>query len=47
MLSLGGKMFQQIIDIPIDRNYAPLLVVDISIYVYETKFIQKRIKDKK
>ena len=35
----GGKVFQQIVSIPIDTNYAPLLD-DIFLYSYDAKFIQ-------
>ena len=35
----AGKLFQQIIGIPIDTNCAPLLA-DISLYSYQAEFIQ-------
>ena len=35
----GGKVFQQIVGIPIGTNCAPLLT-DISLYSYEAEFIQ-------
>ena len=36
---LGGKVFQQIVDIPMGTNCAPLLA-DIFLYSYEADFIQ-------
>ena len=35
----GGKVFQQIVGIPMGTNCAPLLA-DIFLYSYETDFIQ-------
>ena len=35
----GGKVFQQIVVIPMDTNLAPLLV-DKFLYSYEAEFIQ-------
>ena len=36
---LAGKVFQQIVGIPLGTNFAPL-VADLFIYSYEAKFIQ-------
>ena len=36
---LGGKVFQQIVGIPMGTNCAPLLA-DIFLYSYEAEFIQ-------
>ena len=38
-LVFGGKVFQQIVGIPIGTNCAPLLA-DIFLYSYEAEFIQ-------
>ena len=35
----GGKVFQQIVGIPMGTNCAPLLA-DIFLYYYEAEFIQ-------
>ena len=38
-VTLGGKVFQRIVDTPIGKNCAPLLA-DIFLYLYEAEFIQ-------
>ena len=38
-MTLGGKVFQQIVAIPMGTNCAPLLA-DIFLYSYEAEFIQ-------
>ena len=42
----GGKIFQQIIGIPMGTNCAPLLA-DLFLHSYESEFLQTLIKDKK
>ena len=43
-VSFGGKLFQQVVGIPMGTNCAPLLA-DLFVYSYE--FLQKLVKDKK
>ena len=45
-VTFGGKLFQQVIGIPMGTNCAPLLA-DLFLYSYESEFIQQLIKDKK
>jgi hypothetical protein len=40
---LGGRVFQQTVGIPMDRNCAPLLA-DLFLYSYEADFIQGLLK---
>ena len=42
----GGKVFQQIVGIPMGTNYAPLLA-DIFLYSYEAEFIQSLLSTRK
>ena len=39
----GGRVFQQIIDLPMGSKCAPLLV-DLFLYAYETDFVQDLLK---
>ena len=45
-VSFGGILFQQVVDIPMGTNCAPLLA-DLFSYSYESEFLQKLVKDKK
>ena len=45
-VSFGETLFQQVVDIPMGTNCAPLLV-DLFLYSYESEFLQKLVKDKK
>jgi hypothetical protein len=45
-VSFGGTLFQQVVGIPMGMNCAPLLA-DLFLYSYESKFLQKLVKDKK
>jgi hypothetical protein len=45
-VSFGGVLFQQVVDIPMGTNCAPLLV-DLLVYSYESEFLQNLVKDKK
>ena len=45
-VSFGGALFQQVVGIPMGMNCAPLLA-DLSLYSYESEFLQKLVKDKK
>ena len=42
----GGKVFQQIVGIPMGTNCAPLLA-DIFLYSYEAEFIQSLLSTQK
>ena len=42
----GGKVFQQIVGIPMGTNCAPLLA-DIFLYSYEADFIQSLLSTRK
>ena len=42
----GGRIFQQVIGIPMGTNCAPLLA-DLFLYSYETEFLQDLVKKKK
>ena len=42
----GGKVFQQIVGIPMGTNCAPLLA-DIFLYSYEAEFIQSLLSNGK
>ena len=42
----GGKVFQQIVGIPMGTNCAPLLA-DIFLYSYETEFIHSLVSEGK
>ena len=45
-VSFGRVLFQQVVDIPMDTNCAPLLA-DLFVYSYESEFLQNLVKDKK
>jgi hypothetical protein len=45
-VSFGGTLFQQVVGIPMGTNCAPLLA-DLSLFSYESEFLQKLVKDKK
>ena len=45
-VEFGGKIFQQIVGIPMGTNCAPLLA-DLFLHSYESEFLQTLIKDKK
>jgi hypothetical protein len=45
-VSFGGILFPQVVGIPMGTNCAPLLD-DLFLYSYESKFLQKLVKDKK
>jgi hypothetical protein len=45
-VSSGGILFQQVVGIPMGTNCAPLLA-DLFLYSYDSKFLQKLVKDKK
>jgi hypothetical protein len=45
-VSFGGTLFQQVVGIPMGTICAPLLA-DLLLYSYESKFLQKLVKDKK
>jgi hypothetical protein len=45
-VSFGGTLFQQVVDIPLGTNCAPLLD-DLFLYSYESEILQKLVKDKK
>ena len=45
-VSFGGTLFQQVVGIPMGTNCAPLLA-ELFLYSYESKFLQKLVKDKK
>ena len=45
-VKFGGRIFQQVIGIPMGTNCAPLLA-DLFLYSYETEFLQDLIKKKK
>ena len=45
-VSFGRTLFQQVVDIPMCTNCAPLLA-DLFVYSYESEFLQKLVKDKK
>ena len=45
-VSFGGLLFQQVVGIPMGTNCVPLLA-DLFLYSYESKFLQKLVKDKK
>jgi hypothetical protein len=45
-VSFGGILFQQVHGIPMGTHCAPLLA-DLLFYSYESKFLQKLVKDKK
>jgi hypothetical protein len=45
-VSFEGALFQQVVGIPIDTNCAPLLV-DLLLYLYESEFLEKIVKEKK
>ena len=45
-VSFGGTLFQQVVSIPMGTNCAPL-PADLFLYSYESKFLQKLVKDKK
>ena len=45
-VSFGGILFQQVVDMPMGTNCAPLLA-DLFLYSYESEFLQKLVKDKK
>ena len=42
----GGTLLQQVVGIPMGTNCAPL-IADLFVYSYESKFLQKLVKDKK
>jgi hypothetical protein len=42
----GGGVFQQAVSIPMGTNSAPL-IADLSLYSYETDFIQGASKEKR
>ena len=42
----GGQLFQQMIDIPMGTNCAPLLA-DLFLYSYESEFFDKLVKEGK
>ena len=42
----GGQLFQQMVDIPMGTNCAPLLA-DLFLYFYENEFLDKLIKEAK
>jgi hypothetical protein len=44
-VSFGGTLFQQVVGIPMGTSCAPLLA-DLSVYSYESEFLQKHVKDK-
>jgi hypothetical protein len=44
-VSFGGKLFQQVVGIPMGTNCAPLLA-DLFLYSYESEFLPKLVKDK-
>jgi hypothetical protein len=45
-VSFGGTLFQQVVGIPMDTNFAPFLA-DLFLYSYESEFLQELVKDKK
>ena len=45
-VKFGGRIFQQIVGIPMGTNCAPLLA-DLFLYLYESEFLQNLIKNKK
>jgi hypothetical protein len=45
-VSFGGTLFQQVVGIPMGTNCAPLLA-DLFLYLYESEFLQKLVKDEK
>jgi hypothetical protein len=45
-VSFGGALFQQVVDIPMGTNCAPLLA-DLFLFSYESEFLQNLVKDKK
>ena len=42
----GGQLFQQMVGIPMGKNFAPLLA-DLFLYFYENEFLDKLIKEGK
>jgi hypothetical protein len=45
-VSFGATLFQQVVGIPMGTNCTPLLA-DLFLFSYESKFLQKLVKDKK
>jgi hypothetical protein len=45
-VSFGGRLFQQVVGILMGTNCAPLLA-DLFVYLYESEFLQKLVKDRK
>ena len=42
----GGRLFQQMVDIPMGTNCAPLLA-DLFLYSYKNEFLDKLVKEGK
>ena len=42
-VQFGGRLFRQVIGIPMGTNYAPLLA-DLFLYSYENEFLDNMIK---
>ena len=45
-VSFGGALFQQVVDIPMGKNCAPLLA-ELYLYSYESESLQNLVKHKK
>jgi hypothetical protein len=45
-VSFGGILFQQVVGIPMGTNCSPL-PADLFLYLYESEFLPKLVKDKK
>ena len=45
-VEFGGRLFQQIVGIPMGTNCAPLLA-DLFLFSYESEFLQTLVKNKK